>query len=86
VVRLPAGAETFAVSEQCPLAGFVLGDALALQGHPEFSKSYAGELMDARRTLLGEALHDAGKASLRQRTDAPLVARWMLRFMSRDGR
>jgi GMP synthase-like glutamine amidotransferase len=84
VVRLPPGARVFAVGEQCPLAGFVLGDALAFQGHPEFSHGYAGELMDSRRQALGEVLLHAGKASLSQDSDARLVARWMLNFMRRS--
>jgi GMP synthase-like glutamine amidotransferase len=83
VVRLPPGARVFAVSRQCPLAGFVLGDALTFQGHPEFSCGYAGELMDTRRHELGEVLLRAGKATLSQDSDARLVARWMLNFMRR---
>ena len=82
VVRLPTGARTFAVADACPVAGFVLGDALAFQGHPEFVSGYAGALMDARRRALGEDVYRAGKASLREHTDGPLVARWIWRFMS----
>lgn len=88
VVSLPPGARTFAVSPQCPVAGFVLvrgtgkGRALALQGHPEFTRAYAGELMDMRRESLGERVYREGQASLDERTDAPMVAGWILRFLS----
>lgn len=82
VVRLPPGARRIAAGEHCPEAGFVLGDVLTFQGHPEFSKAYAGELMDMREALLGSATYQLGKASLALATDSALVARWMLAFMS----
>lgn len=82
VVRLPPGARRFAAGDACPEAGFVLGRALAIQGHPEFSRDYAGDLMDMREQLLGDAVYRAGKASLAQTPDSALVAGWMLRFMA----
>jgi GMP synthase-like glutamine amidotransferase len=82
VVRLPPGARRFAVGEACPEAGFVLGRALAIQGHPEFTRDYAGDLMDSREQVLGEAVYRAGKASLTQAPDSALLAGWMLRFMA----
>ncbi len=81
VVQLPAGARLFAVSDHCPIAGFVMDDAMTLQGHPEFTPAYAGDLMDARRQAVGEALYLQARRSLDQDTDAPLAARWMLRFL-----
>jgi GMP synthase-like glutamine amidotransferase len=84
VVRVPPGAQTFAVGENCPVAGFVLGSALAFQGHPEFSKAYAAALMDTRREILGEDVYRNGTASLDEDPDTALVARWIWRFVSRD--
>lgn len=81
VVRLPPGAEQFATADACPIAGFVMGDALAIQGHPEFSRGYVQALMDRRRDALGEDVYAAGTASLDQDVDARLLAGWMLRFM-----
>lgn len=85
VARLPPGARTFAVSEECPIAGFVLDGVLTFQGHPEFSAGYAGDLMGGRRRMLGEEVYRAGMASLDQDMDAALVGRWMLGFMSGAG-
>lgn len=85
VVRLPPGAQRIAVGELCPESGFVLGDALTFQGHPEFTAAYAGDLLDHRQALLGEALYGAGKASLTERTDRQVVARWILNFLAQPG-
>jgi GMP synthase-like glutamine amidotransferase len=82
VVRLPPGARTFAQGARCSIAGFVMGDVLTLQGHPEFSKPYAADLMDMRESLLGADTYREGKASLAEVTDERLAARWMLNFMS----
>ena len=81
VVRLPEGAELIATNDFCPIAGFVWGrQALAFQGHPEFSKPYAAALMDQRREDLGEATYRAGQASLARDIHPQAVARWMLNF------
>lgn len=85
VVRLPPGARAFARGGGCPEAGFVLGDMLTFQGHPEFSKPYAEALMDMRQSVLGADTYRAGKASLASPTDSTLVARWMLTFMAGQG-
>jgi GMP synthase-like glutamine amidotransferase len=86
VVGLPPGAQLFARGDRCPVAGFVLDDVLTFQGHPEFTSSYAGDLMDMREQLLGADAYRQGKASLTASTDAPLVARWMLNFISAAAR
>lgn len=85
VCRLPPGARRIAVGDACPEAGFVLGNALAIQGHPEFTRDYASALMDSRELLLGESVYRQGKASLAEGTDAVTVARWMLNFMAAGG-
>jgi GMP synthase-like glutamine amidotransferase len=82
VRRLPEGAETFAASVKCPNAGFVLGSqVLTFQGHPEFTKAYAADLMRMRETALGAEVFAAGMASLDNATDETLVARWILNFV-----
>ncbi len=81
-IRLPEGARRFASSEACPNAGFVLGDkVLTFQGHPEFTTSYARDLLDMRRELLGPAVYQRGIASLDDAPDNRLVARWILNFI-----
>jgi GMP synthase-like glutamine amidotransferase len=82
VVRLPAEARPFAAGGRCPVAGFVMGDVLTFQGHPEFSKPYAGDLMDMREQVLGEQVYRQGKTSLAEPTDEHLAARWILNFLS----
>jgi GMP synthase-like glutamine amidotransferase len=82
VSQLPQGAELIAASDFCPLAGFVLGErAMTLQGHPEFSKSYAAALMNKRRELLGETVYSEGIESLQRPTDGNVVGHWMLNFL-----
>jgi len=83
VVRLPAGAVPFAASARCPEAGFVIGEqVLTFQGHPEFTKPYAADLMRARAAVLGSELFAEGIASLAYETDATLIARWILNFIA----
>jgi len=83
VVRLPEGAQRFAASARCPHAGFVIDNrVLTFQGHPEFTKPYAAELMRLREAMLGPAVFDAGMASLEDETDASLVARWILNWVA----
>ena len=81
-VRLPPGARPFARTDACPNAGFVLGDQiLTFQGHPEFSRDYALDLLNLRQELLGAEVFKQGVASLREETDNQLVARWILNFL-----
>jgi GMP synthase-like glutamine amidotransferase len=81
-VRLPPGARPFARTDACPNAGFVLGDQiLTFQGHPEFSRDYALDLLNLRQELLGAEVFKRGVASLREETDNQLVARWILNFL-----
>lgn len=83
VRRLPEGAELLAASDFCPIAAFTVGDhILALQGHPEFVKPYAHDLMRFRETLLGPEVFARGIASLAEPVQRMQVGRWMLDFLS----
>ena len=74
VETLPSGARLLASSTFCPHAAFAVGNhILALQGHPEFTKSYAEFLMRKRRPLLGAAF-EPGMRSLDHPTDEGVVA------------
>lgn len=82
VTELPADAVLIATSHFCPNAMFQLGKSiLTIQGHPEFSKSYAEALMGFRRELLGEPLYTVGIESLQKGTDELTIAHWMVNFM-----
>ena len=81
VTRMPGGAELVATNEFCPIAGFTWGEGvLTFQGHPEFKKPYAMDLMNMRRETLGEDTYQAGMASLAEDTHATAVGRWILNF------
>ncbi len=83
VAKLPVGAALIAESPFCPHAMFQLDDAiLAIQGHPEFTKAYASDLMGFRRDLLGEPLYKAGIESLKNMTDEVTIAHWMMAFIT----
>ncbi len=83
VTQLPEGAEVFAVSDYCPVAGFTVGNHfLAFQGHPEFVKGYSRDLMDMREEILGAETYQQGVASLQDSTDELAVAKWMLNFIA----
>ncbi len=82
VVHLPDGAELYASSAFCPMAGFTMGDSvITIQGHPEFSKEYARALMEYRREVLGEVVYRRGVESLSETTDAQTMARWFVDFV-----
>ncbi len=83
VRRLPDDAELLAASDFCPIAAFTVGDhILALQGHPEFVKPYAEDLMRFRETLLGAEVFARGMASLAEPVQRMQVGRWMLDFLN----
>ena len=82
VVQLPPQANLIAATEFCSCAGFTLGEyGLALQSHPEFSASYAADLLDHRRSLLGDAVHGVGKASLSCPLSNATAASWIVNFL-----
>lgn len=83
VVTLPSRAVLFAASEICPNGGYTIdGHILTFQGHPEFEPEYAARLMTSRRELLGEQRFAVGMASLAQRIDSVLIAKWIVNFIS----
>ncbi len=83
VTKLPDNAELLAGSEFCPISMFQRGEhILAIQGHPEFSKSYAEALLRYRHNLLGERVFNQGMTSLRSATSEPSIAKWILKFMA----
>ncbi len=81
VLELPPDAELYATNSFCPIAGFTVADhTLTIQGHPEFSKDYARALMEFRRDLLGQEIHQQGIASLEQDVESEKMGRWLINF------
>ena len=81
VVYLPEGAETFARTENCPVAGFTLGETvLGLQGHPEFTPEVTEQIIRRHQERLPREDVAEALASLAVQTDRSVVAGWIARF------
>ena len=82
VVALAAGSTVVGCSDFCPNAVLAYGDrAISFQGHPEFERGYAHDLIEARRgVLVPDEQADAGIASLEGAVDSKLVAHWIVKF------
>lgn len=83
VVDLPPTATVLAGSDFCPHALLTYGDtAISFQGHPEFTVSYARDLIALRRgALFSDALADTALGSLDRPSDSDAVARWIVNFL-----
>lgn len=83
VVDKPAEARVTLMSDFTPSAGLAYGDdAISFQGHPEFTRAYAGALAEGRRGLIDEAVVDRALESLEATTDRQLVGDWVKRFVT----
>lgn len=86
VTELPDDAELLATSKFCPNAMFRIGEhILTFQGHPEFTREYARDLMQMRAETLGEDIFQAGIASLQHGLHGELVSQWIIRFIDGSG-
>lgn len=86
VVDLPKGAVLMASSDRCPIHSYMVPDkVLTTQGHPEFTRSIVGELLDVRHEagILPKADYEDGKIRLRDRDDGVAMALGMIRFLLR---
>jgi GMP synthase (glutamine-hydrolysing) len=84
VERLPPGARVLGSSDFCPFYLMQLGEHfLGIQGHPEFSRAYSRDLMELRRSLVGDERVERGKESLAESTDDTLMVQWILAFLRR---
>lgn len=82
VIDLPAGARRLASHPFCRNDIVQIGNfTLTLQGHPEFTKGYARDLMNKRASLLGEDVHRAGLVSLEEALDSTVAAEWIINFL-----
>jgi len=83
VLRLPKESVLLARSDHCEVEMFRVGERmLGIEGHPEFSVEYGAALIKARRAQIGERA-DRALRSLEEKTDGPLVGRWIERFLKR---
>jgi len=84
VTRLPDGAELLATSDYCPVGAYRIEDhVFCVQGHPEFVPGLSAVLMESRRERIGDAVVDAGLASLHPpapAVDQERVAGWIAAF------
>jgi len=82
VVSLPPEAQLYLSNESCPISGFTMGDqVITVQGHPEFTKDYARELLAMRRELLGEDTYARALDSMTEQTTEQSVAQWFVEFV-----
>lgn len=87
VTRLPAGAHSFANSEQYPDFAYTLGDnILSLQGHPEQPLRAMNNFMKSLESRLPvDQLERARRMIANGEPDAEVWGRWMMRFFLAGG-
>jgi GMP synthase-like glutamine amidotransferase len=84
VVRLPERSVLLAKSDHCEVGMFRVGETmLGIEGHPEFTVEYGAALINARRRQIGELGAQKALHSLREKSDGPVVGRWIERFLKR---
>jgi len=82
VQRLPPDSVVLAAAPHCPVAMFRVGDTMiGIEGHPEFPAAYVEALLRARRERIGAERTDAALASLDEKADDTVVARWIANFL-----
>ena len=83
VQRLPPESVVLAAAPHCPVAMFRVGEnMLGIEGHPEFPAPYVEALVRTRRERIGEERSQAAIASLGEKTDDAVVARWIANFLT----
>jgi GMP synthase-like glutamine amidotransferase len=87
VTRLPPDATVLAASAFCPYAALAYGDperprAISVQPHPEFSRDFLSELIDARAgTVIPEPVAAEARASLGREPHSEAWARAILDYL-----
>ncbi len=98
-VSLPVGHsdQVVAVSPDCQVIGgseftpfgileYAGRRALSMQSHPEFSIDYTRNLIELRRSEVGNVAADKALASLNHPHDGPRMAAWLKLFLTADDR
>lgn len=82
VVETPAHAQVIAGSDFCPNYMMQIGThILTIQGHPEFTKPYAYDLMKSREKIINKQTVEQGIQSLELSEDDFLIAQWIINFL-----
>ncbi len=82
VIALPSGAQLLAGSDFCPNYMMQIDNIiLSMQGHPEFTKAYANDLMQSRKDIFEQEVLAKGIQSLVLKHDSLLMAQWMVHFL-----
>ncbi len=81
VTALPGGAQAVARSEDCPAAGFVVGNSVyTTQHHPEMTHDFITALTEELADAMGPEVHARAVASLSERSDMDIFAETIARF------
>lgn len=81
VTELPKSSILLASSDFCPYYLLQIEQhILTVQGHPEFTKNYARDLINLRRKELPAARYQQGIQSLKLNTDGEIMAKWIWNF------
>jgi len=84
VMKIPQGAQILLSNEFCPISMYQMGEHfLGLQGHPEFSKPYATDLMNLRKDNMRQEQFTKGIESLKLQVDEKIVTNWLRSFLTR---
>jgi GMP synthase-like glutamine amidotransferase len=84
VIILPKDAQCLASSDFCPNYMMQIGSTLlSVQGHPEFTKAYAKDLMQSREDIIAPDVLTRGIQSLVLEHEHLLMAQWIVRFLHR---
>lgn len=87
VLEAPPEAFTFARTEHCPCAGFILGDTvLTIQGHPEYTADRTRTLIETTAgrfsdQTIAKALSSISAEETAIESNRTRVARWITRFL-----
>lgn len=84
VQKLPKDSVVLGRSPHCEVGMFRVGDSmLGIEGHPEFTAEFSEAVIRARVERIGAERSKAALESVRQPTDAPVVAQWIRNFIER---
>ena len=85
VLKIPRESILLASCKNCPVAMLTIEDhILSFQGHVEFDVAYAKDLLEMRRSILGEDTYLKASDSLKEKTENAKVTDWILKFLKKD--
>ena len=85
VLKIPRESILLASCKNCPVAMLAIDDhILSFQGHVEFDVAYAKDLLEMRRSILGEDTYLKASDSLKEKTENAKVTDWILKFLQKD--